>query len=281
MPELLTPDIIGKNEHFLIYGEPGTGKTFCALTAPGPIYVIAPGNTNEMKTAFSKDFREKVGDKEIYFDVAEEKTGDRGQFTDNPTGFDNVCDLLDAALEKDADPDDPFTFKTLVIDNATTLGEFAMNKAIAVEYGLAGGKDKTALVKLRKHGIVKPADSDYGSQQSLIRQFVTHLSRLDKHIVFIAHEWRQTSVDRATREATISDVKPLFYGKQRTEIPGLFDNVWRMQIQSGFFEAQTVGQDSPYPITGKTRMGGVLKKKWRNPNLTEAIEKLQAAAAKD
>jgi len=114
MPSLLTPDLIGDSEKFLFYGEPKTGKTFAALTAPDPIYAISVGNIDELETAFGKDFKDKHPGKIIYHDVAEETFGKQGEWS-GAVGFDNVCDLLDAALEADADPNDetPYAFRIL------------------------------------------------------------------------------------------------------------------------------------------------------------------------
>lgn len=279
-PQLLTSDVVGMYEKFLFYGEPKTGKTFAALTAPDPIYVISVGNVNEIKTRFSRDFREKHPEKEIYFDVAEESMDERGQF-DEAVGFDNVCDLLDRALDLDADPDEDFSFNSLVIDNATVLGNYAMNKSMEVNYDSAKGKSKTALSKLRESNIVIPGDNDWMSQMSLMGQFVSWLFRLKKHVVLVAHEWHETTTDRASHQTIITAAKPLFTGKQRTDIPALFDNLWRFQRNAQFFEARTIGTDQPFSITAGTRVGGVLPSPYRDVNLTNAIRELQEAAQEE
>lgn len=279
-PTHLTSEVVGRFEKFLIYGEPGTGKTFTAGTAPGPIYAISVGNLNEIKTLLGPTFKAVMPDQQIYYDVAEESMGDRGVF-DEAVGFDHVCDLLDEAVRLDKDPTEDFSFETLIIDNATVLGNYAMNKAMEVGYQTANSKSKTALAKLRKLNIVTPADNDWMSQMSLMGQFVNWLFRLKKHVVLIAHEWHETTTDRVSHTAKITSAKPLFTGKQRTEIPGLFDNVWRMDRNGQFFEARTEASSHPFPLTAKTRIGGVLDADYRNPNLSEAIAKLQAATKED
>lgn len=274
-PQLLTPDLVGTREKFLIYGEPGTGKTRAALTAPGPIYFLAIGGPNEVKTYFSPSFRQAFPDKKVYLDVAEESIDERGQF-DEAVGFDRACDLLDDALEADRKGD--LNFETIVIDNATILSEFQMNKVFEISQIDAKDKTKTALRKLRDHGIYTPADYDWGGAQSLMGKFVSWLFKLDKHIVFVAHEHQDTTTDRASHTQIIQSVKPLFIGKQRNQIANLFDNVWRMTMNGQFFEARTVATDRPFSVIAKTRVGGVLDRDFRDVDLEWAIQQLQDAA---
>lgn len=279
MPELLAPKDAARAEKFLFYGEPKTGKTFAAGTAPDPIWVIAVGNIDELMTYFSPDFVKPYGDKQIFHDVVEESE----EWKDSGSeGFDNLTKILNTGLARAEDPDDPFNFSTLVIDNATQIGNFAMYKAMEVNFGITSNKEFTALKRLRDNDIVIPGDNDWKSQMSLMGQFVNFLFRLKKHVVLITHEWKEETVDRKTKRRVINAVKPLFTGKQRTDIPGLFSNVWRFESTGQFFEAQTVGgtHKDNYSVIAGTRMGGILPKHYRNVNIEEAIEKLQEAAQK-
>lgn len=275
MPKLLDASILEDNEKFLFYGEPKTGKTFAALTAPDPIWAIAIGNTDELTTRFSKEFKAKYPNKEIYFDVVEE---DEDWVEGAPEGYDRFVETLNRGIALDEDPEEDFSFRTLVVDNATQLGNFAMYKAMMVNYDDARSKNKTALNKLRTMGIIIPADNDWMSQMSLMGQTVSFLFRMKKNIVLIAHEWQDKTTDRATHSEKIQAVKPLFTGKQRTEIPGLFSNVWRFEKTGQFFEARTVGTDNPMSIVAGTRIGGVLPERYRDVDLEEAIGKLHAEA---
>lgn len=275
MPTKLTPDIVGEYEKFIFYGKPKTGKTFAAMTGPEPTYALLIGNQNELKSVYSNEFRAKYGTRDISFDVAKESTGPRGQFTDRPQGFDNVSDLLDAALNKDADPNDPFHFNTLVVDNATILTEFQMAKAMQFTYFEAKNKESTALKKGREQGIFIPFDNDYLAQRSLNQQFVSWLFELEKHVVLICHEYTRERMDRASKETTVVEALPLLTGKDRTQVPQLFDNVWHFRSSGQFFEALT--EPDGVHIAG-TRVGGVIPKIYRDVNLEDAIAKLQAAA---
>jgi len=122
MPKL-TSEIIGRREKFLLYGAPKRGKTFCALTAPEPIFFLAIGGPNEAKTYFSKQFQDKHGQKDIYIESAIENVDKMGRCS-NPVGFDHACTLLDEVLEKDDKGElDTETggFETLIIDNCYHL----------------------------------------------------------------------------------------------------------------------------------------------------------------
>jgi hypothetical protein len=281
MPQKLGDEVVGMREKFLLYGAPGTGKTFAAGTAPRPYFLIA-GPPNEVKTLRAPQFLDRYSNQEIYYDFIIEETGKRGVF-EEAKAFDRACDLLDDALTRDADEDDDFSFETLVVDNATVLLSYQMHKAM--EFNSTRQKSgKTTLKNLQMDNILIPADNDYMSQMSLMNQFVDWLFKIDKHVVLIAHEYMETSFDRKTRQTSIHAIKPLFTGKQRTEIPRAFDNVWRFEVsgsgRSTLYEAQTAGSNEP-TILAKTRFGGVLRQKERDVNLTEIIQQFQSVGSKE
>lgn len=275
-PQLLDDSVVGEREKFLVYGRMGTGKTFSAGTMPGNVYILVLGGFNEVKTLRSKDFKEKYPDKEgkLYFDYVKEPLGKRGVFQ-SASAYDWACDRLDDALEAEAKGD--FRFDSLVIDSATTLRSFAMNKAIEITSDLARSADKTALARLKKHGIVIAQDQDWGAEQSLVWKFISWCFELDKHFLLITHEWNAEKHSRGSRETTITAVKPLFTGKHRVEVPNMFDNVWRFTASGGersrVFEAQTVGDDI---VDARTRMGGIISVMERNVNYTQIIERYKA-----
>jgi hypothetical protein len=193
-------------------------------------------------------------------------------------GYDRVCDALDQALEMRRKGDLPF--QTLIIENATTLSEYAMNKVMVLGASGTGAESSKALKRLRDHNILIPADYDYKSEMSLMDQFIDWVYHLDVHVVLIAHEHTETSFSRESRTSQVLSIKPQFIGKNRINIPRLFDNVWRFSASGSFkgrrYEAQTDGTDDP-PVKAKTRIGGVLPLRYPNVNVEEAIKKLQDA----
>ncbi len=284
MPVPLTSEIIGRREKFLLYGAPKRGKTFCALTAPGPIYFLAIGGPNEAKTYFSKDFQDKHGKKEILIDFAVEKVDKMGRCAE-PEGFDHACTLLDEALELDDQGKMETStggFETLIVDNATVLEEFQMNKVIHIadtnrNPDASGASTHETFME---HGILKPFDSDWGAAQGLMQNWYSWLFKLDKHIVFIAHEYLNTSANRKTQSSDIIGILPLFVGQQRGRIANAFDNVWHFTKQGQMYLARTTPVDKPVDIIAGTRLGGIIPNDYPNPDLTKTIQKFKAHAEK-
>lgn len=282
MPKELTPEsVLGQHEQVLLYGLPKTGKTFLALTAPDPIYVMCIGKENELKTRYSKQYIKNFSDRTIWFDALLEEFGEGGEMKDDPVGLDRVGEAFDIMLELHRKGETP-DFKTIVIDNATVLEEYQMYKAMAAGWHLANQKDKTALIRMRNYGIIKPGDNDWGAAQSLMDKFVNYISKLPFHIVLVAHEYQEFERSDEGRKQVLKGVYPLFVGKQRTGIARAFDNVWRTSISGGGrtqqFMVQTVGDDK---VVAGTRVGGVFDDSENATNgtqfnLTLAIEQFQA-----
>lgn len=282
MPKPLTSEIIGEREKFLLYGAPKRGKTFCALTAPGPIYFLAIGGPNEAKTYFSKQFQEKHGKKEIIIDCAIEDVDKHGRCS-KPIGFDHACNLLDEAMELDDQGKMETStggFETLIVDNATVLEEFQMNKVIHIAdlTRSADAKGVSTQEKLKQHGVLKPSDSDWGAAQSLMQNWYSWLFKIDKHIVFIAHEYYVTRANRATQTVDTIGIQPLFVGKQRGRIANAFDNVWHFTKQGQMYIARTTPVDKPMDIIAGTRLGGIVSNDYPNPDLTKTIQKFKKHA---
>lgn len=276
MPSLADPDdILSGNEKFLIYGAPKTGKTFLSLTAPEPIWFLGVGGKNELKTLYSRPFIEEHGRKEVHITAVSEDFDEQGQMSDNPNGFDRVCDAIDGFLEWNEGSG--VGIKTIIVDNATVLEYYMLNKAIAAEY-VIGGKDveKSVLKREREHGIRKPHDSTWGGAQSLMDRITRWLFELPFNVVLVAHEYPTYVQVKGTRDLKLQSIEPLFVGKQRTQIPNAFDNVWRMRTIGGGrsqqFECQTVGDEI---VSAGTRVGGILEHTERNLNLTEVIEEFK------
>lgn len=276
IPRLLTDEVVGKYEKFLLYGPFGSGKTFAAATLPGNIYFLVIGGDNELKTLRSPDFRRKYPKKRstIYFDSVKESLGKHGTFV-QADAYDWACDKIDWMLEAEEKGYIPH-IDSIVVDSATGLRGVAMNKAIEITHDRAKGKEKTALTRLRDQGIILPGDTDYGSEQSLIWKFVNWLFELEKHFVLTTHEWLETKSNRETRTTEIIARKPLFTGQHRENIPLMFDNVWRLHVvdsgKAHSFRATTIGDDIVY---AKTRFGGLLGPLVTDVNLEDIITKFR------
>lgn len=230
-PIAATPEVVlGEWERILLYGPSGVGKSFTAGTAPEPQWWLTPGGKNEAKTIFSPDFIKKHGKKEAFItSVTEDRK--KGQFLDNPNGYDRCCHAVDSFL--DWNEQKGAGVQTIIVDNATILEEFMMNKAIMAEYHMAGTTSKTVLAQERAYGIRKPHDSTYGGAQSLMDQWINWLRELPFHLVFIAHHYEVSEQISGTRERRVVSVRPLFVGQQRISVPNKFDNVWYGKVSGG------------------------------------------------
>ena len=279
-PEQADPSkILGQHELILLYGPGGTGKTHTLLTAPKPLWILTPGGRNEVKPMFGPSFIKKHGKiwKDVHITQVRESR-EKGQMTDNPTGYDQCCDAVDAFLEWN--DKNGIGTATIAVDNATRIEEYMMNKAIMAEYHLASTKEKTTLARERAFGIRRPGDNTYGGAQSFMDRWVNWLAELPFHLVFVAHDYRTyDKVGENSREKTLKSVEPLFVGAQRTSVPNKFDNVWYALTQGGgrsqTWSVQTVRDETYY---AKTRVGGIFSEYVRDPNLTEMIGELSQHA---
>lgn len=275
MPQPVDGRILGKRHKILLYGEGGSGKTFTAGTMPGNIYIIVFGGPNEITTYLSPDFRNKHPQKKdkLFFDFATEEVGERGHFVE-ADAYDHACDLVTEALEMEKRGE--FSFDSIVIDSATGLRRYGMNKALEFNYARATQKDKATLANYRKENIIVPADNDWGAEQSLTLQFIEWLFKLDKHICLVTHEWTETKQDRGSRQTTVLARRPLFTGRHRIDIPAWFDFVWRItpkKLGQGIIaQAQPYGDNVNY---AKTRLGGILPPEIRDPNLEELFAQIE------
>lgn len=278
-PQPITSAIIEGNEKFLIYGDPGTRKTFTALTLPPPIYFLAIGAANEMKPYFSTYYQKKYGSREVQFDVAEEDF-DSSRNLKPASGVDNVRRLLEKALEDDYSGKG-FQFASMIIDNSTVLSEFMMNKVIEVGGVNVQGdeKDSSTIKKFRESGIMTPADNDWGAEQSMMMRFTSGIFRLDKNVAMVAHEYEKVRNHRATQTQETIAIKPLFVGQSRDRIAAKFDNVWRFTTNGPYTVARTVQGEQPL-IIAKTRLGGIIDQDYMNPDLSDVIKKFKEYAVK-
>lgn len=278
MPQVLDSSVIGEREKWLSFGGIGSGKTFAAGTMPGRVYVLCIGGANEVKTLLSPEFEGKHPEKKgmFTFDAVKESLGKRGTFTE-AKGYDTACDLLDAALEQDRSGEMPFD--SLVVDGSTGMRGLAMNKSMEITFGTAKSAEKTSLAKYREHGIAIPQDNDYFGEQSLMWKFVNWCFSLDKHFNLITHVWKEVKRNRKDRSETVISIQPAFTGKQRADIPTLFDNVWYFEAHGGersrYYEAQTQRDDL---VEARTRFGGIVPTIYRDVDYSDVIRQFKEFA---
>lgn len=204
----------------LVFGPSKKGKTFGAGTFPRPNFIDCDAGVG---TLASKDFTTKWGDrsKTIQYEQFRDKALDRRGVPTSHNAFDDVCKYFDLCMS----PAKRDSFDTWVVDTGTSLSAFAMVKAIVLLGGkeFKGGSSQT-LNEALSHGLILPKIQDYGSERSMIEQFIAMLYNTDKHFLFLCHE-RETTDDEGNRTA----LTPLLTGKGVQAVSAMFDDVWYLR----------------------------------------------------
>lgn len=259
----------------MLYGDPGTGKTDLAGSAPQPYFVVV-GDPNEIVTLKSPGFIKRRGSRDVLWDIVTEDVPltkeQREKFV--PQALDRLRAAFDRAMDLDAKG--IIHFETLVIDNATVLQKYIENQGIYIGYQLAGSVEKSALKKYRELGVIVNADSDYKLEQDLMGRIVEYLFTIPKHVVLTAHEHVNSTTDRATRVTTVHSITPQFIGRHRTLIPAFFGSVWRLHVSGqGHGKQFKVTTQKADVVFAKTRIGGILRDEETNLDISKVIDQFK------
>jgi hypothetical protein len=204
----------------LVYGRSKVGKTFGAGTFPRPVFMDCDSG---IATLTSTDFVKRHG---FRGDIEYEQFTERGLNSrgvpQTANAFDDVCRFFDKMMK----PDRRDTFDTWVVDTGTSLSAFAMNKAIVLLGGSFKGVSSSTLNDALTHGLVFPKIQDYGSERSLVEQFIGMLYSTDKNFLFLCHEKEITD-----KEGNPVLTTPLLTGKGVEAISALFDEVWNVRAK--------------------------------------------------
>lgn len=221
----------GDKIQVLVFGKFKTGKTYGALTFPRPnIFSFDEG----LAVGANPEFTSRFGRRDFMYEEFREKNVNKQGIPIAHNAFDDACRYFDACMKSTTTEwTSPLTgkkmqvnsdmFDTWVIDSATTLFERARTKAII----LLGGNQLAMASKTQEQamstGLIYLKQQDYGSQRSLVEQFVDMIKSSGKHVVLLAHEYEATSDSGA-----VTDIVPLFVGGSKEAIPVKFDEVYRL-----------------------------------------------------
>lgn len=211
----------------LVYGKAKTGKSWGAFTFPRPVVFDFD---HGVATARNPDFVAKYGHRWIFYETFAERNVKRGvPYSHN--AFDDACRFFDEWMKPKGlwkSPSDGKTyevgkdqFETFIIDSGTTLSEFAQYKAVMVLGGMKLSKTHEQAVDT---GLLVPKIQDYGSERSLVEQFVDMVKDSGKHVVLICHEKEVTN-----DAGSVTDIVPLLTGKSSETVPLKFDEVYNLR----------------------------------------------------
>lgn len=224
----------GKYIKGLVYGRSKIGKTFGAGTFPRPNFMDCDAGIG---TLTGKDFIEKHGFRGdiIYEQFRERNLNPRGVPL-SANAFDDACLYFDKWMR----PGERDKFDTWVIDTGTTLSQFAMNKAIVLLGGSFKGIKSETQKQGVEHGLVFPKIQDYGSERSMVEQFIAMVKSADKNVLFLCHEKELTD-----EEGNVKAIVPLLTGKGVEAISLMFDEVWNVRVKKQGTETIRYLQTTP------------------------------------
>lgn len=260
----------GQSWILMVYGASKTGKTYFAGTAgPRTLYVnVGEGDETLLAPAFTQKHPASAG--MISVDIREMNPQNM------PEAFDMVCDAIDHALKTFPDK-----FDTIVLDEATALRKFAMNKAMQLntEARTQGTR------KNRMTEYVKVDIGDYGEEMNMINwflgEYIPIFKGAGKHFLMLAHE-RQVfgKPSKIGDDAVLKRVLPGFTGKTHPDqVPSFFDDVWHSEMvtdasSTAEYRMRTAGND--IELAG-ARHGGIFETVEKNPNYLKMLERIKAA----
>lgn len=276
MSDFQTLDDIGDEPtNFLIYGPAKSGKTHLVGTLGARVLVLDTGRG--LSVFKNKTFRAQHPEfKPIIFQVRESYT--HYGLPEKATAYDRVCRVFDYAIANMLDK-----FDIAVLDDLTSLRKFATFKGLDINQALR--KSQTKVNVLEKWNVLLPAMQDYGTEMSLIEQFVDGyiniFKALGKHFVVTAHERQyfesvkgDDGKPKLAEPKELKKIRPAVTGQTMPDnITMMFDNVFHTEKFGGLYALRTKSLEEM--LLADTRFSGL----WPNV-IPDALEKNPAKIAK-
>ena len=243
----------------LLYGGSGVGKTWLAGTLGTRTLYINTGQGVE--TLKSKAFQKQNPDSNpTIVDIREMEK--------KATAFDKVCDTLDEWINTKRDE-----FDSIVIDDATFLSQYAQLKAMEINY--ASGKTKTSMTGRK---IPMPVLQDYGTEQSIIKWFISSYTSLAKekgfNFILLAHD-RSIYSQQKGEDSKRTRVFPNFVGKDffaPSVVPAYFDEVWFMYLHG---DKRYLRTQANAIVVAKSRCSGSILEVEDSPSFPNLLSKIR------
>lgn len=251
----------------LVYGAAKTGKTFGALTAPRPVVFDFDRG---VATARGEAFVQKYGMRWIFYETFVPKMS--GVVPANFEAFDNACKFFDEWMKPvgkwKGTQVGREQFDTFVIDSGTSLSELAQHKAVIV---LGNMKLSKAYAEAVGTGVLIPRIQDYGSERSLVEQFVDMVQASGKNVILVCHEKENTN-----EAGNVTSIVPMFTGKSSEVIPMKFDEVYNLRIKKEGDKIKRYIQTEPDGIRKAGSRYGVLNgTEWSWDTVYDTLTKIK------
>lgn len=260
MPNMF--DINPEPQYVLMKGEPGTRKSTCALSYPGPQYWFSYDQKMEALIRPMRNWG--IDPKMVEYD----------DYTDWNKAKSKL-EILQSNCK----------YKTLVIDSITSLGDAINRQTLKIKYGTKSntGADKGKLIG----GIAVNSIEDFNAEASALQELLALTKDIHKfhkiNVILIAHII-QTEQKSPNGQTHMSRLIVTGGKKVAAKIPSLCPEIYHFNIESG----HVVGQGGAYtlltahtgddfartslPLDGKIQFGDdSLYKNWIEP----AIAKLK------
>lgn len=227
----------------LIMGQPGTGKTFLAGTAPRPILIdqFDPGGSKTVQHLIDK------GDV-----IVRNYSGDNRE---SPQMY------MRWEAQFQADIKDGFFnhVGTYVLDSMTTFMKALQNQVL-----------KTNKVKRSFDNVAVPAD--YGVMQSIVTDVLGRACSLPCHFLCVTH-LRQEKDEVSGRIYNQIDL----FNSLRSQVPALFDEKYVTVAKSQFNKSKyfLLTANTGNYMASTRSAPGILKSEEENPNLTELLGRMK------
>lgn len=262
---------IGESVTGCIWGPSGSGKTWTLCTAGSrSLYCNVEDRLATLRNYNATTKGEKFNP--FIVTVSEESIPEGGA-----KALDELVNRGNEILVKHLDEID-----FVLVDGATALRRFAMNKALELNQKLNKSKTLSTLKALTTEvEITDVAIQDYAAEIRMINNFILQMkefcSENKKHFFMTAHERIEFNKPANIGDiATIKTRKPGFTGRTfPDEVPGLFDLVWHLQTKGAgdrvLYQARTAGDSE---VLAKTCYPG-FKVLEDNPNLQDIIKRIK------
>jgi hypothetical protein len=263
------PDIIlkslserkpGESWILMVYGQSKSGKTYFAGTCgPRTLFInIGDGLETLKSPAFTQ--RYPSAREMLTVDIQE---------TSTTAAFDAITRTIDFCMDTQS-----ANFDTIVLDEATALRRFAMNKAMTYN-------NQNRSRAARTSEFVQVELGDYKIEMDMIEwflgEYIPRFKQANKNFLMLAHE-RQIygKPPKMGDEAPLIKIVPGFTGKTFPDkVPAYFDDVWRSEVVGKSpLVYRLITARSEKLLVG-SRHGGIFAPEESDPNFLKLLDRIK------